>query len=216
MNGLNIMAEIGQQREVLFSYREKPDFAECRFYHAIELPGHGEILGAWDLRGREAAYLGSVALSGKRVLEIGPASGGLTAYIVRQDADVVCFETSEELAPDVLPNVRKDIELQKKGAQEFLRQLTNAWWYTKHTLNLSAKIIYGDVNSIPSSVGSVDISFLGMILLHCRSPFGVVQQACMAAQEAVIVTDLMTAGFEDLNDSLIRFNPSRGEHPHSW
>jgi hypothetical protein len=203
-------------REIGFAQRAKPDFAECYFYHTIELPRHGEILGPWDLRGREARYIGDVPLRGKSILEIGPASGGLTAYIEHQGADVVCIETTEELAPEVLPNARQDVDRQWKGAQNFLRQLTSAWWYTKYELGLSARMTYGDISVTPSQIGSFDYCFIGCVLLHCRSPFDVVHQGCLAAREGVIITDRMTSGFENLNDSLMRFNPSGGDHAHLW
>ena len=49
--------------------------ADCRFYHCMELPNGDVVTGPWDLRGREAGYLGDVEFDGARVLELGPASG---------------------------------------------------------------------------------------------------------------------------------------------
>ena len=50
---------------------------DCLFYHTMDIPNHGTVQGEWDLRGREAAYLGHTSLQGKRVLEVGTASGHL-------------------------------------------------------------------------------------------------------------------------------------------
>src|SRR5580704_14740984 len=58
---------IGQERGPLTR-------AECNFYHSAELPDGDVIMGPWDLRGREREYLGGVEVSGRRVLELGPAT----------------------------------------------------------------------------------------------------------------------------------------------
>ena len=54
---------------------------DCDFYHMVDIPGHGLVKGQWDLRGREADYLGAVPLNGRSVLEIGPASGHLSFWM---------------------------------------------------------------------------------------------------------------------------------------
>ena len=36
------------------------DIGDCIFYHTMDLPGYGTMKGSWDLRGREADYLGRV------------------------------------------------------------------------------------------------------------------------------------------------------------
>ena len=43
----------------------------CWFYHAVDVPGWGHYPGEWDLRANVDAYLGNIALAGKRVLEMG-------------------------------------------------------------------------------------------------------------------------------------------------
>ena len=49
--------------------------SNCYFYHTMDIPSHGTVHGEWDLRGREASYLGNISLQGKCVLEVGTASG---------------------------------------------------------------------------------------------------------------------------------------------
>jgi len=41
--------------------------ADCDFYHTVDIPDHGVVQGQWDLRGREADYLGHVPLAGRSV-----------------------------------------------------------------------------------------------------------------------------------------------------
>src|SRR5262249_47083940 len=59
------------------SPRTVTDLADCYFYHTLELPGYGLVEGEWDLRAGAEAYLGGVDFRGRRVLEVGPASGFL-------------------------------------------------------------------------------------------------------------------------------------------
>lgn len=70
--------------------------SECMFYHTVDLPGFGTVKGFWDLRGKEAEYLGYVNFQGKKVLEIGPASGGLTFFMEKSGAEVVSLEASAD------------------------------------------------------------------------------------------------------------------------
>ena len=68
-------------QSVLSPYAEPRAVAsldECYFYHTMDVPGHGTIKGEWDLRGRVDDYLGNFDFSGKRVLDVGAASGILS------------------------------------------------------------------------------------------------------------------------------------------
>jgi hypothetical protein len=191
-------------------------FEDCLFYHTIDLPGHGLIYGPWDLRGREDQYTGHVDFDGKSVMEIGPASGGLTAYIEQRGGKVTCVETSDELGVDILPIHGADIASHIEGGRSTLKQVCAAWNYTQATLGLTATCHYGDVNTLPSKIGTFDISFVGAILLHCKSPFDVVHQACEASSGAVIVTDLVYADMVSTTEALMRFDPSNGTSVIAW
>jgi len=48
----------------------EPALSECRFYHAMDLPGLGSIDGEWDLRGRFDEYIGGIDLRGQTVLDV--------------------------------------------------------------------------------------------------------------------------------------------------
>lgn len=191
-------------------------FEDCWFYHTIHLPKQGLVEGPWDLRGGEESYTGHVDFCGKTVLEIGPASGGLTAYMERQGAVVTCIETSDHLGVDVLPRFDQNILAHQTAGRNVLRRIHNAWLYSKSELGLSAAIYRGDVNSLPSQLGKFDISFLGAILVHCRSPFDVIHQACIATLNEVVVTDLLTPGLEDISENMMRFSPSEDSMIYWW
>lgn len=49
-------------------------------------------------------YLGNVAFAGKRVLEIGPASGYLTYFMETDGAEVVAIERHPDTPWDVVPH----------------------------------------------------------------------------------------------------------------
>ena len=193
-----------------------PNAEDYYFYHTIELPGQGLIKGPWDLRGREDRYTGYVNFAGKQVLEIGPASGGLTAFMEHCGAVVTCVETSDELAVDILPSSTEDLVSHKEAGRIVLRRVRKAWQFTKEALGLSAQVEYGDVNTLPSQLGRFDVALVGAILVHCKSPFSVMHQACLAARSTVIVTDLLSQDLETMTDSLMRFNPTQGGSLIAW
>ena len=72
---------------------------ECRFYHTLEHPTFGRVEGTWDLTGRFDDYVGRISVTGKRVLDIGTASGFLTWESEARGATVTSFdvETAEHL-----------------------------------------------------------------------------------------------------------------------
>src|SRR5262249_42249842 len=87
----------------LAASRAQLTLADCDFYHATTLPDGTDMQGAWDLRGREGAYLGNVEFRDQRVIEIGPASGGLTFWMERAGADVVAFDVGYDVTMDLMP-----------------------------------------------------------------------------------------------------------------
>src|SRR3974390_1138479 len=64
--------------------RAAADLSAFPWDHATELPAGTVLPGGWDLRGKESAYLGGVDIAGKRVFELGPATGYLTFWMERQ------------------------------------------------------------------------------------------------------------------------------------
>ena len=68
------------------------DVDECYFYHTMEIPGLGLVEGQWDLRDGVGEYTGGVDYKGKRVLEIGTASGFLCFTLEAQGAEMVSYD----------------------------------------------------------------------------------------------------------------------------
>src|SRR4051794_1180563 len=84
--------------------REVSDLGQCHFYHAMVLPGVGFVRGNWDLRESFGKYTGEVAFAGKRVLDVGTASGFLSFEAERRGAaEVVSFDSSSPELHDGVP-----------------------------------------------------------------------------------------------------------------
>src|SRR5436305_1800586 len=95
----------------------------------MHIPGHGEVTGDWDLRAHTADYLGQVELAGKRVLEIGPASGFLTFYMESRGADVVCVDVDDVRPWDFVPQAAIMGEALIERHRQHIRRMKNGFWF---------------------------------------------------------------------------------------
>lgn len=170
--------------------REVASLDECDFYHTVDMPGHGTIQGQWDLRGREATYLGDVNFEGKSVLEIGPASGHLSFWMEAQGARVTAFELGEDHKWDFVPFKGVDLVAHHASRKIHLRRLHNSWWFLRAALKARAQAIYGTVYDIEPSLGRFDVVTLNSILLHLRDPLRAIEQAASVCGETIIITDV--------------------------
>lgn len=179
-----------QKRSIYATPRKIEDISECYFYHTMEIPGYGCVEGEWDLRHSAREYLGGVDFRGKRVLEIGTASGFLCFYMESQGADVTAYDLSEEQSLDVVPFSRyEDEQSELTSAHTLIENLNNAYWLSHRAYNSSAKVVYGTVYAIPEEIGMVDISTFGSVLVHLRDPFLALQNALRLTRETVIITE---------------------------
>ena len=79
------------------------DITQCYFYHTVDLPEIGTVKGNWDLRAGLREYLGNFDFRGKRVLDIGAASGILSFWMEKQGAEVVSFDLDKHGDWDLVP-----------------------------------------------------------------------------------------------------------------
>jgi len=164
---------------------------DCFFYHTMDIPGHGTVAGEWDLRAGVADYVGRVPVRGKRVLELGTASGFLCFQMERAGAEVVAFDLDAgrpELL-NVVPYARSDYLRHFRAYQRSLPRLHNSFWFAHRAFGSQARVVYGDVYDVPAAVGPVDIATFGSILLHLRDPFQALYSALRLVRETVIVTE---------------------------
>jgi hypothetical protein len=163
---------------------------DCYFYHTMDLPGIGivgEMIG-WDLRPDVDAYLGHTDFAGKRVLEIGPASGFLTVTMEKKGASVVCLEVTEDKAWEFVPYPESFMESNRESRRVGMPRLKNSFWLTHKLYGSSAKVCYGDANDIPDALGKFDIALLASVLLHCQNPARIIEQ-CAKRSNTIIIAE---------------------------
>jgi hypothetical protein len=178
---------------------------DCYFYHTMDIPNYGTVRGDWDLRGREKTYLGNVDVRGKRVLEIGPASGHLCFSMERMGAEVAAYDLSDEEEWDLVPYAGQ-VEDERAKRKDQIRRLNNGYWFAHRAFASRARVAYGAVYGIPHDIGQFDICTLGSILLHLRDPFLALERVTAHVRETAIVTDVAPAGL-DLVGRVAVFRP---------
>ena len=182
--------------------------ADCRFYQSVELPGGEVIDGPWDLRGRELEYLGGVDLAGRRVLELGPASGALTYFMERAGAEVVSFDVGYDVSIDLYPAPgNADTRKLRLDHARSTNEVQNSWWYLHRAFASSAKIAYGDFYALPADLGEHDISVFAATLLHLRSPIAALEAAARHTTDTIVVTEPWAFGRESMLDNVMKIFP---------
>jgi hypothetical protein len=167
------------------------DIEDCYFYHTMDIPSHGTVQGEWDLRGKEAEYLGNINLKGKRVLELGTASGHLCFSMEKMGAEVVAYDLDENQEWDIVPFAGFDYKEHIALFKQHIRKLNNGYWLAHKANNSAAKMVYGTVYQIPDSIGQFDVCTLGSILLHLRDPFLALQRVADHVDKTIIVADIL-------------------------
>ncbi len=165
-----------------------PDFKECYFYHTFDLPGKGLVNGDWDLRENIDAYLGNVDFKGKRVLDVGTASGYLAFHMEKQGADVIGYDLDKNLTIDIAPS-RYGYKRHSAEHTNYIDAVNKGFWFSHSALDSKATMRYGTVYKIPADIGLVDVSVFGSILLHLRDPFLALKNAIRLTREKCIVAE---------------------------
>jgi len=165
------------------------DIESCYFYHRMELPGVGVVGGQWDLRRSIEDYLAGFPFAGKRVLDVGAASGFPSFEMERRGADVVSFDMSPDGRWDIVPLAGADLDAAVQHKRESWKALTNAYWFAHAALRSSARVCYGDIYRLPEALGDFDVAFLGSVLLHLQDPFEALRSAARRTRDVLIVTE---------------------------
>jgi O-methyltransferase len=189
---------------------------DCYFYHRSLLPDGRFIEGAWNLIGGEKEYLGGVELEGRRVLELGPASGWLTVWMEQQGARVVGFDVGWDLQPDLIPLPNFDLAVAGPQQIAFISHVQNAWWLLHREYGLQADAVYGSIYDLPADLGRFDVSVFGSILLHLRDPFRALHQAAMRTDEAIVVVEPLRHGPAEVSEPVLRWNVTGSVSPNGW
>ncbi len=193
------------------SVRKALRLEECQFYHTIELPEVGLVGGYeggnWDLRPSIENMLGGIDFRGKRVLEIGPASGFLTFEMERRGASVVCVDIPEHHKYDVVPYP----EIKDRWASAISDNwtaMTNAWWFAREKFKSNAMMLYAGAYELDNyDIGQFDISILSNMLLHNRDPLKIMQNCCQVTTGSIVVIDIVEHALKSSGLPLLKFVP---------
>jgi hypothetical protein len=173
---------------------------DCFFYHTIDLPGHGTIEGCWDLRAGFDDYLGRLHYHGKRVLELGTASGAVCFALEQRGAEVVSFDLAPTAQWDIVPMAcYPDLAAQTEQRKVELERLRNSYWFGHEATRSSARVVHGHIYAVPAAIGPVDVALFGSILLHLRDPLLALANGARFARETVVVTDMVQDMWEPLS-----------------
>jgi hypothetical protein len=142
------------------------DINDCRFYHTFNFDGKDKINAKWDLTNCIDDYLSNFDFKGKRVIDIGSASGYLSFEMEKKGADVVSFDMPDGSYWDhlIYPGYNKP----KSKPSE---SLFNSYEYIHEKLSSKNKIFRANIyEQLPDEIGYFDVAVFGTMLSHVRDP----------------------------------------------
>jgi len=179
--------------------RKVGSVSDCNFYQTTEIPGVGVVEGQWDLRDNVDAYLGGYDFTGKRVLEIGPATGFLTFHMEKTAHEVVAVELPMNRDFwNAVPYEKLGLARREDGAWteaekqffEHIGRIRNGFWYCHEQFGSRAKVYNGSSEDLPSALGEFDAVLLAAVLLHARSPVSILESCARRVRGSVIITEM--------------------------
>lgn len=188
--------------------REVADLAACDFYHTIDLPDGTVLEGHWDLRQTAGQYLGDVDFAGKRVIEIGPASGFLSFHMERKGARVVAVEPPMDSFWDLVPRAGAQAARDKQDFFRHIERVRNSFWYLHRAFESKVELYEADAYRLPPSLGAFDVAVLASVLLHCSSPVQLMNSVAALGVKEMIVSEVYNPSF--FNEPVCRLIPSPG------
>ena len=185
----------------------------CYFYHTVNLPMFGLQDGGWDLRDRFEDYIGDVALDGKRVIDIGTASGFLSFEAERHGArEVVSFDLDSADRQTLLPFADsayvEDHAAWSRAQSAAFMTWKKAYWLSHRLLKSKARVVYGNVYEPPAGLGTFDVVILGAILEHLVDPLSALTAVARLTSDMLVIN----TDFFDSSEPVAAFK-GRAERP---
>lgn len=156
------------------------------FYHVIDLPGEAPTPGSWDFRTSEAAYHGNLDFAGKRVLEVGTATGSHAFWMEQQGASVVPYDLGPGDSWDLLPTFAQDPADIATRMRTMIGDINDGFRYCRDRLDSKLQLRTGTAYDVPAALGTFDVITFGSVLLHLRDPMLALQRAAPRTQTIVI------------------------------
>jgi SAM-dependent methyltransferase len=203
------------------------DTSQCLFYHSMELPGLGLQNGSWDLRADVEDYLGKQKFSGKRVVDVGTASGYLAFEMEKRGADVIALDRLLGTPLDEMGLVPFEDFERRFGATleqsvydrvDHHLKLQNSFWLSHRLLKSKVRLYCGNAYNCPSELGQFDYAFFGAILLHLRDPLQALTSFARATREKIIITEPWEdiAHLSEMPVMMLRPNVQDQTNPGTW
>ena len=175
--------------------RTVKDVNECLFYHSLEIHGLGPINGLWNLIGRLDDYIGGVDVKGRRVLDVGCASGFLSFEMEKRGAEVVSFDAESATDMDRLPFAKSLYSTNRKRWEdefnETIDSIKRSYWFAHERIGSNAKVFYGDIYNLPEELGSFDVAVIGQILVHLSDPISAIGSVGRICSDTLVITERM-------------------------
>jgi len=198
--------------------REVTDVASCVFYHTMDLPGYGVVEGAWDLRKTADQYIGHFDPAGKRILEIGTASGFISFHMEKRGAaEVVGYDLGPGCDWDMMTGPEDDPEEVRRNMNRGIERLNNSYWLAHRALQSNCKMVYGNIYEVPEELGTFDAVVLCSVLMHVRDPILAVQRLAERCNE-IVICERMPETLKKLRGPVAEFmpHPSRKKNFGGW
>lgn len=185
---------------------------ECTFTETVDLLGGETIAGALDLRGAEDEFLGGVKFWGKRVLQVLPGSGWLSAHIAIRADELVVLDMPVGFHPDMASLADESADGARSPEQERIRK---SWWFVKNTLGYEAHAVYANLYDPPDDLGRFDVGVLSGVLSSLAHPYLALRNAAAMVDDTIVVVEPLAEGespdASDAQPPSVLFKASAGE-----
>jgi SAM-dependent methyltransferase len=180
-----------------------PSKNDCYFYHSITYPDGETIHGTWDIRGRFNEYIGNYPIKGKKILDIGTASGFLAFSAEAAGAIVTGLEAASTAEFKRLPiKDTKYFDIRRQWREDAnvsnLVPIKNSWWYGWHKFGSKCKLIYAPIEKLYDWDDRYDVVLAGAIIEHISDPVTAVGAMARVAREALIIAFTEVFDTDDL------------------
>ena len=190
--------------------------ADPYFYHTLEVPGLGLMVGPWDLRDGIEPYLGKFNYTGRTVLEIGPASGFVTAALEERGAIVVAVDLPLTEEADKFPLYR-DLPREPAFHSGRLTGTRCSFWLVHRALGLKALLIESNVDKLDPRVAGFDAAMISNVMQHRRDPISMLLNVSDRARTLVVTEADWFDGANDAKPVMELVTPAiRGGRVRSW